>query len=165
MNVTSCAESDGHRRNLSCSGNLNSGCVRGAPELFMNVAAPGIMYAYNLHTHKNSRMFAYYKGDSIELQLGLNCKHLISPTVLVVSILLPSPHSYCRSCGEVMTAVVTKCLNASRAKTKEKAMELIMMYIEIDKHEAVQEELMKGLENKQPKIVYACVQAFRNALE
>ena len=44
-------------------------------------------------------------------------------------------------------------------------MEIIMMYIEIDKHEVVQEELMKGLENKQPKVVYACVQAFRNALE
>ena len=81
--------------------------------------------------------------------------------------LLYSPGGFycCRSCGEVMSAIVTKCLNASRAKTKEKAMEIIMMYIEIDKHEVVQEELMKGLENKQPKVVYACVQAFRNALE
>ena len=65
----------------------------------------------------------------------------------------------------MMSALVTKCVNASRAKTKEKALEIILMYIEIDKHEMVQEELMKGLENKQPKIVYACVQAFRTALE
>jgi len=64
-----------------------------------------------------------------------------------------------------MAAIVTKCLNASRAKTREKAFEIILMYIEIDKQETVQEELMKGLENKQPKVVYACVQAFRYALE
>lgn len=64
-----------------------------------------------------------------------------------------------------MTVLVTKCLNASRAKTKEKALEIILMYIEIDKHETVQEELMKGLENKQPKVVYACVQALRSSLE
>lgn len=64
-----------------------------------------------------------------------------------------------------MSVLVTKCLNASRAKTKEKALEIILMYIEIDKHEMVQEELMKGLENKQPKVVFACIQAFRTALE
>lgn len=64
-----------------------------------------------------------------------------------------------------MTALVTKCLNASRAKTKEKAMDIILMYVEIDKHEVVQEELMKGLENKQPKVVSACVQTLRAALE
>ncbi|XP_067937770.1 cytoskeleton-associated protein 5-like isoform X2 [Watersipora subatra] len=70
-----------------------------------------------------------------------------------------------RSCGEVMTALVTKCLNASRAKTKEKAKEIILMYIEIDKQETVQEELMKGFENKQPKVVSGCVQTLRAALE
>jgi len=64
-----------------------------------------------------------------------------------------------------MPAIITKCLNASRAKTKEKALEIILMYIEIDKQEAVQEELMTGLDNKQPKVVFACVQAFRSALE
>lgn len=65
----------------------------------------------------------------------------------------------------MVSALVTKCLNATRAKTKEKAMEIILMYIEIDKHETVQEELMKGLENKQPKIVYGCVQTLRAGLE
>lgn len=64
-----------------------------------------------------------------------------------------------------MSALITKCLNASRAKTREKAMEIILTYIEIDKHEAVQEELMKGLENKQPKVVFGCVQTLRSALE
>ena len=64
-----------------------------------------------------------------------------------------------------MTALVTKCLNASRAKTKEKAKEIILMYIEIDKQETVQEELMKGFENKQPKVVSGCVQTLRAALE
>ncbi|GAB6028698.1 hypothetical protein CHUAL_004522 [Chamberlinius hualienensis] len=69
-----------------------------------------------------------------------------------------------KSCGEVMGGLVTKCLGAPKAKTKEKAMEIIMMYIEIEKYEIVQDELMKGLTAKVPKIVVACIQCLRDAL-
>lgn len=38
------------------------------------------------------------------------------------------------------------------------------MYIEIDKNAEIEEELIKGLENKQPKIVQACLELLRRAL-
>ncbi|UYV60269.1 msps [Cordylochernes scorpioides] len=70
-----------------------------------------------------------------------------------------------KTCGEVMSGIVTKCLGSPKAKIKELAFEIILMYIEIEKHEVVQEELLKGLENKNPKIVSACTIAFREALK
>ena len=51
-----------------------------------------------------------------------------------------------------------------RAKTRDKAIEIIMMYIEAEKQEIVQEELIKGLDNKQPKIVQACLEILRRAI-
>ena len=47
---------------------------------------------------------------------------------------------------------------------KEKAFEVILMYIEVEMQEKVQEELIKGLENKQPKIVQACLEVLRTAI-
>lgn len=39
------------------------------------------------------------------------------------------------------------------------------MYVEIEKQEIVQEELMKGMENKNPKVVAACIVAMNSALK
>ena len=68
-----------------------------------------------------------------------------------------------KSVGEVMPGLINKCLNG-RVKTREKAIEIIMMYIEAEKQEIVQEELIKGLDNKQPKIVQACLEILRRAI-
>lgn len=68
-----------------------------------------------------------------------------------------------KTVGEVMPGIVAKCLN-SRPKIKEKAYEVILMYIEAEKQEIVQEELIKGLENKQPKIVFASIEIMRTAI-
>ena len=68
-----------------------------------------------------------------------------------------------RTVGEVVPGLINKCLNA-RAKTKDKAIEIIMMYIEVEKQEIVQEELIKGLDNKQPKIVQSCIEILRRAI-
>lgn len=38
------------------------------------------------------------------------------------------------------------------------------MYVEIEKGESVQEELLKGLDNKNPKIIVACIETLRKAL-
>lgn len=73
-------------------------------------------------------------------------------------------HVASRICSEVISGIVTKCLNASKARTKELGNEIIMMYIEIDKPDIVQEELLKGVENKQPKIVVGCIMALTRAL-
>lgn len=69
-----------------------------------------------------------------------------------------------RTIGEVVSGVVTKCLSATKQKTKEKGVEIIMLYFELDKPDAVQECLMAGLENKNPKVVVGCIQCLREAL-
>lgn len=56
-----------------------------------------------------------------------------------------------------MSGIIAKCIAAPKAKTKELAVQIILMYIEIEKHEVVQEELVKGTEAKNPKIVSACI--------
>lgn len=39
------------------------------------------------------------------------------------------------------------------------------MYIEIEKHEIVEEELLKGMEQKNPKVVAACISALNTSLK
>ncbi|XP_076663727.1 msps cytoskeleton-associated protein 5 isoform X2 [Andrena cerasifolii] len=69
-----------------------------------------------------------------------------------------------KTVGEVMGSIVTKCIAAPKAKTKELAVQITLMYIEIEKHEAVQGELLKGTEAKNPKIVAACISTLTLAL-
>ncbi|XP_019623072.1 PREDICTED: cytoskeleton-associated protein 5-like isoform X2 [Branchiostoma belcheri] len=68
-----------------------------------------------------------------------------------------------KTAGEVIPGIVTKVLNA-RPKTKEKGVEICMMYIEIERQDIVQEEIMKGFTNKQPKVVAACIQVLTEGL-
>jgi len=87
-----------------------------------------------------------------------------------------------RVCADVVTGIVSKCLNA-RVKTKEAAISVCLMYIEIEKQDIVQvklhtvhmcllsclltyaqEEIMKGFTNKQPKIVAASIDVMKRAL-
>ena len=63
-----------------------------------------------------------------------------------------------------MSGIVAKCIAAPKTKTKELAVQVTLMYIEIEKHEAVQEELLKGTEAKNPKIVSACISTITLAL-
>ena len=68
-----------------------------------------------------------------------------------------------KSVGEVMPGLINKCFNG-REKTRNRAFDIILMYIELEKQEVVCNELIKGLENKQPKIVLACLKILRKAL-
>ncbi|CAF1116363.1 unnamed protein product [Adineta steineri] len=68
-----------------------------------------------------------------------------------------------KTVNEVSSGIITKCLNA-RSKMKERAFDIILMYIEIEKQVEITEELVKGLENKQPKIVQACLELLRKGL-
>jgi cytoskeleton-associated protein 5 len=43
-----------------------------------------------------------------------------------------------RTIGEVVSGVVTKCLGSPKQKTKEKGIEIVKMYFELDKPDAVQ---------------------------
>ena len=60
--------------------------------------------------------------------------------------------------------MVSKVFNHPKAGAKELGKEICLMYIEIEKAEAVQEELLKGLDNKNPKITVTCVETIRKAL-
>eukprot|EP00124_Ichthyophonus_hoferi_P003158 Ihof_evm3s259 gene=Ihof_evmTU3s259 len=57
-----------------------------------------------------------------------------------------------RVTSDVVSGIVAKCLNA-RPKTKEKAVQVCLMLVEMEQGNTVMEELVKGLANKQPKIV------------
>lgn len=63
-----------------------------------------------------------------------------------------------------MSGVVTKVFNQPKVRAKELGMDICLTYIEIEKAEVVQDELIKGLDNKNPKIVVACIETLRKAL-
>lgn len=69
-----------------------------------------------------------------------------------------------KTVSEVMSGVVGKCFAASKVRTRELALQITLMYVEIEKYEAVQEELIKGMEQKNPKIVISCINACTVAL-
>lgn len=60
--------------------------------------------------------------------------------------------------------MVTKVFNQPKARAKELGTDICLMYIEIEKAEVVQDELLKGLDNKNPKIVVSCIETLRKAL-
>lgn len=68
-----------------------------------------------------------------------------------------------KTCGEVIAGIVAKCFN-TKPRLKEVAMEVCLMYIEIDKNEQTQEELVKGFASKQPKVAAACLETVVKAL-
>ncbi|XP_045625403.1 cytoskeleton-associated protein 5 isoform X3 [Procambarus clarkii] len=69
-----------------------------------------------------------------------------------------------KTAGDCTSGIVQKCLAAAKRGTQEKALEVILMYCEIEKYEVVQEELMKGFTQKNPKVVAGCVHAISTAL-
>ncbi|XP_071537702.1 cytoskeleton-associated protein 5 isoform X3 [Panulirus ornatus] len=69
-----------------------------------------------------------------------------------------------RTAGDCTSGIVQKCLAAPKRGTQEKALEILLMYCEIEKYEVVQEELMKGFTQKNPKVVVGCVHAITTAL-
>lgn len=69
-----------------------------------------------------------------------------------------------KTAGEVIGGIVLKCLGAPKAKTKDLGIQIALMYIEIEKHEVVVEELIKGFDQKNPKISSTCVSTVLQAL-
>ncbi|XP_057185057.1 cytoskeleton-associated protein 5 isoform X1 [Triplophysa rosa] len=77
---------------------------------------------------------------------------------------IENAHVAGRTTGEVVSGVVCKVFNQPKARAKDLGMDICLMYIEIEKAEVVQDELIKGLENKNPKIIVACIETLRKAL-
>lgn len=79
-------------------------------------------------------------------------------------VFIENAHVAGKTTGEVVSGVVNKVFNQPKARAKELGSDICLMYIEIEKGEPVQEELLKGLDNKNPKIVVACVETLRRAM-
>nr|NP_001082051.1 cytoskeleton associated protein 5 [Xenopus laevis]AAG34914.1 microtubule associated protein XMAP215 isoform M [Xenopus laevis] len=79
-------------------------------------------------------------------------------------VYVENAHVAGKTSGEVVNGVVNKVFNQPKARAKELGADICLMYVEIEKAEVVQEELLKGLDNKNPKIVVACVETVRKAL-
>lgn len=47
---------------------------------------------------------------------------------------------------------------------KDRAFDVLLMYVEIERQADIEDELIKGLENKQPKVVQACLELLRRGL-
>ncbi|XP_030635140.1 cytoskeleton-associated protein 5 [Chanos chanos] len=79
-------------------------------------------------------------------------------------VFIENAHIAGKTTGEVVSGVVSKVFNQPKARAKELGTDICLMYIEIEKAEIVQDELIKGLDNKNPKIVVACIETLRKAL-
>ncbi|XP_048112966.1 cytoskeleton-associated protein 5 isoform X1 [Alosa alosa] len=79
-------------------------------------------------------------------------------------VYIENAHVAGKTTGEVVSGVVNKVFNQPKARAKELGSDICLMYVEIEKAEVVQEELIKGLDNKNPKIVVASVETLRRAL-
>nr|WAW84822.1 CKAP5/XMAP215 [Halisarca dujardinii] len=65
--------------------------------------------------------------------------------------------------SDVVAGLVVKAFNG-KPKVKQLALDICLLFIEIEKQDVVQEELMVGFKHKQPKIVAACAEALTAAL-
>lgn len=74
-------------------------------------------------------------------------------------------HNAVRTRSSAVAAIVEKCLGSTRAGTKTKAIDVCLMYVELDTGEPVIEDLIPGLSNKLPKIVAATTMAMKKIYE
>uniref|UniRef100_A0A0K2TDH6 Cytoskeleton associated protein 5 [Falco peregrinus] n=1 Tax=Lepeophtheirus salmonis TaxID=72036 RepID=A0A0K2TDH6_LEPSM len=62
-----------------------------------------------------------------------------------------------KNTSEIIEGLVSKCVGAPKAKTKGLAGQICLMFCEIETHDKVIEELLKGLSQKNPKTVAGCI--------
>lgn len=85
-------------------------------------------------------------------------------TVVNAFVELSSPSVSAKVASDIISGVIAKCLISPKVRTRELAQDIILMYIEVERHELVLEELLKGVDNKTPKIVCSCINLLRLAL-
>ena len=67
--------------------------------------------------------------------------------------------------NDIISGCLTKSILQSRQKIKELNQEIILMYVELEKQQIVQDELIANFENKSPKIAVNCILYAREALK
>lgn len=69
-----------------------------------------------------------------------------------------------KQAGDILDGLVAKCIGAPKTKTKDLAKQICLMLCEIEVHERVIEELIKGLSHKNPKVISGCVNTMTECL-
>ncbi|CAI2189255.1 12155_t:CDS:10, partial [Funneliformis geosporum] len=69
-----------------------------------------------------------------------------------------------RARASIIPAVVDKGFGSSRSGTKSKALELILLYIEVDIPDPIVEDVLAGLNAKQPKLVTTAVHVLKEII-
>ncbi|KAE8740038.1 hypothetical protein FOCC_FOCC014444 [Frankliniella occidentalis] len=103
--------------------------------------------------------------------LGLVKKFVVDSNAVAQEKGLEATLAFVENCGsagktasDVVASIVAKSIAAPKTKTRELSLQIVLMYVEIEKQEAVQEELIKGMDHKNPKIVSECISAVTTSL-
>jgi len=67
--------------------------------------------------------------------------------------------------NDIISGCLSKSILQTRPRIKELNLEIILMYVELEKHQLVQDELIANFENKSPKIAVNCILYAREALK
>lgn len=63
----------------------------------------------------------------------------------------------------MLVGIFSKCITGKPA-TRDKAIKILEMCVEMDQHVVVQEKLIEGIANKQPKIIQTSLEVLRKII-
>ncbi|ORY77349.1 armadillo-type protein, partial [Protomyces lactucae-debilis] len=115
--------------------------------------------AFTSSPNDNAPCFKLFNADPDLLVKAVKDANVVAQeagVALVLAYLTYGPmHSTLKTRAQVIPALVEKCLGSTRAGTRQKAIETVLMYVELDSGEPVIEDLIPGLSAKLPKLVAA----------
>ncbi|KAG0332620.1 Microtubule-associated protein, microtubule dynamics during spindle orientation [Podila horticola] len=96
--------------------------------------------------------FRRFEGSLKKIALDSNAVAQESGLTTLIQFVENAPDPN-RTKSAVVPSVVEKCLSSTRAGTKAKALDLILLYVEVDTPDPVIEDVLPGLDAKLPKLV------------
>ncbi|KAI8601375.1 armadillo-type protein, partial [Dissophora ornata] len=96
--------------------------------------------------------FRRFEGSLKKMALDSNAVAQESGLTTLIQFVENAPDPN-RTKNVVVPAVVEKCLSSTRTGTKAKALDLILLYVEVDTPDPVIEDVLPGLDAKLPKLV------------
>lgn len=107
--------------------------------------------------------FRRFEGSLKKIALDSNAVAQESGLTTLIQFVENAPDPN-RTKSVVVPAVVEKCLSSTRAGTKAKALELILLYVEVDSADPVIEDVLPGLDAKLPKLVATTTSVLTNLI-
>jgi hypothetical protein len=109
--------------------------------------------------------FSKYVGSLKKVPLDTNVMALEKGLAAIQSLLNnAAPTTSVKIAGDVIAGCLTKAILQTRPKIKELNADIILMYIELERQENVQEELLKGAANKSPKVASGCLMLLKEGI-